>query len=147
MSQLVTYQWNLYRNLYRRMLNQGGSGDALLNQIKKALNRHPSAFDFNLRSQTLKLFLIFPIERQFWFKIKSTFQVNNTKNSCSDRLTLTKLQDQRKKAILVSLPIPRATSLFFVLLTLLFSLVFVFTVVITYLTIDNSRCDYWPAYI
>ena len=32
--------------LYRRMLNQGGSEDALLNQIKKALNRHPSAFQF-----------------------------------------------------------------------------------------------------
>ena len=33
-------------NLYKRMLNQGGSEAALLNQIKRALNRHPSAFKF-----------------------------------------------------------------------------------------------------
>ena len=33
-------------SLYKRMLNQGGSEAALLNQIKRALNRHPSAFKF-----------------------------------------------------------------------------------------------------
>ena len=33
-------------SLYKRMLNQGGSQVKLLNQIKKALTRHPSAFDF-----------------------------------------------------------------------------------------------------
>ena len=33
-------------NLYKRMLNQGGSQAVLLNQIKRALNRHPSAFKF-----------------------------------------------------------------------------------------------------
>ena len=33
-------------NLYKRMLNQGGTEAALLNQIKRALNRHPSAFKF-----------------------------------------------------------------------------------------------------
>ena len=33
-------------SLYKRMLNQGGSQVKLLNQIRKALTRHPSAFDF-----------------------------------------------------------------------------------------------------
>ena len=33
-------------SLYKRMLNQGGSPVKLLNQIKKALTRHPAAFDF-----------------------------------------------------------------------------------------------------
>ena len=33
-------------SLYKRMLNQGGSQVKLLSQIKKALTRHPSAFDF-----------------------------------------------------------------------------------------------------
>ena len=33
--------------LFKRMLNQGGSQVKLLNQIRKALNRHPSAFSFN----------------------------------------------------------------------------------------------------
>ena len=32
--------------LYKRMINQGGSELKLLNQIKKALNRHFSSFDF-----------------------------------------------------------------------------------------------------
>ena len=32
--------------LFKRMLNQGGSQVKLLNQIRKALNRHPSAFNF-----------------------------------------------------------------------------------------------------
>ena len=35
------------RSLFKRMLNQGGSQVKLLNQIGKALNRHPSAFSFN----------------------------------------------------------------------------------------------------
>ena len=34
-------------SLYKRMMNQGGSESKLLNQIKKALNRHFSSFDFN----------------------------------------------------------------------------------------------------
>ena len=34
-------------SLYKRMMNQGGSQSKLLNQIKKALNRHFSSFDFN----------------------------------------------------------------------------------------------------
>ena len=34
------------RSLFKRMLNQGGSQVKLLNQIKKALTRHPSAFNF-----------------------------------------------------------------------------------------------------
>ena len=34
------------RSLFKRMLNQGGSQVKLLNQIKKALNRHSSAFNF-----------------------------------------------------------------------------------------------------
>ena len=33
--------------LYKRMINQGGSESKLLNQIKKALNRHFSSFDFS----------------------------------------------------------------------------------------------------
>ena len=33
-------------SLYKRMINQGGSKSKLLNQIKKALNRHFSSFDF-----------------------------------------------------------------------------------------------------
>ena len=35
------------RSLFKRMLNQGGSQVKLLNQIEKALNRHPTAFGFN----------------------------------------------------------------------------------------------------
>ena len=35
------------QSLFKRMLNQGGSEVKLLNQIGKALNRHPSAFNFN----------------------------------------------------------------------------------------------------
>ena len=35
------------QSLFRRMLNQGGSQVKLLNQITKALNRHPSAFNFS----------------------------------------------------------------------------------------------------
>ena len=35
------------RSLFKRMLNQGGSRVKLLNQIEKALNRHPTAFDFD----------------------------------------------------------------------------------------------------
>ena len=35
------------RSLFKRMLNQGGSQVKLLNQIGRALNRHPSAFCFN----------------------------------------------------------------------------------------------------
>ena len=34
-------------SLYKRMMNQGGSESKLLNQIKKALNRHFSSFSFN----------------------------------------------------------------------------------------------------
>ena len=33
-------------SLFKRMLNQGGSQIKLLNQIKKALSRYPSAFNF-----------------------------------------------------------------------------------------------------
>ena len=33
--------------LYKRMINQGGSELKLLNQIKKALNRYFSSFDFH----------------------------------------------------------------------------------------------------
>ena len=32
--------------LFKRMLNQGGSENKLLMQIKKAFDRHPSSFDF-----------------------------------------------------------------------------------------------------
>ena len=35
------------RSLFMRMLNQGGSQIKLLNQIKKALSRHPTAFNFS----------------------------------------------------------------------------------------------------
>ena len=35
------------RSLFTRMLNQGGSQIKLLNQIKKALSRHPTAFNFS----------------------------------------------------------------------------------------------------
>ena len=34
-------------SLFKRMLNQGGSQFKLLNQIKKALDRHPKAFNFD----------------------------------------------------------------------------------------------------
>jgi hypothetical protein len=34
-------------SLFKRMLNQGGSENKLLMQIKKAFDRHPSSFDFN----------------------------------------------------------------------------------------------------
>ena len=34
-------------SLFKRMINQGGSELKLLNQIKKALNRHFSSFDFS----------------------------------------------------------------------------------------------------
>ena len=40
-------------NLYKRMLNQGGSEVKLLNQISKALNRHPSAFNFKISAFTI----------------------------------------------------------------------------------------------
>ena len=35
------------RSLFTRMLNQGGSQIKFLNQIKKALSRHPTAFNFS----------------------------------------------------------------------------------------------------
>ena len=38
-------------SLYKRMVNQGGSEVKLLNQIKKALTRHPSAFNFQKSAQ------------------------------------------------------------------------------------------------
>ena len=32
--------------LFTRMVNQGGSADMILKQVKKCIDRHPSSFDF-----------------------------------------------------------------------------------------------------
>ena len=43
----------LASKLYKRMVNQGGSSNMILKQVKKGMDRHPSSYEFSKTSQDM----------------------------------------------------------------------------------------------